>query len=184
MSIRRRIKAVEQRDRKEVLAECVIPFEEAYTKLLENIRDYQMFFGAGVSVSAGLPTAQDMVDSIVVKVFEKSNPAKRGQMTAEELQDWVSRQKWFNPAYKYVSTLEKEYPSVFLRTELFKEMLKGKQPSPSHLMYVIGVKTGKFHPLLYTTNWDTLAEDAYYILRGTNCITIRAIDELKFVSLD
>ncbi|MCD6282514.1 tetratricopeptide repeat protein [bacterium] len=184
MSIRRRIKAVEERDRKEVLAECVIPLEDAYAKLIENIRDYQMFFGAGVSVSAGVPLAEDIVDSIVVRVFEKSNPARRGQVSADELKEWVARQKWYNPAYKYVSALEKEYPSVFLRTELFKGLLKGKQPSPTHLMYVIGVKAGKLNPVLYTTNWDTLTEDAYYILRGTSCMTVRSIDELKLVNLE
>ena len=184
MSIRRRIKAVEERDRKEVLAECVVPLEDAYAQLMENIRDYQMFFGAGVSVSAGLPLSSDIVDSIVVRVFEKSNPARRGQVSADELKEWVARQKWYNPGYKYVSALEKEYPSVFLRTELFKGLLKGKQPSPTHLMYVIGVKAGKLNPILYTTNWDTLAEDAYYILRGTSCITVRSIDELKLVKHD
>ena len=184
MSIRRRIKTVDQRDRKEVLAECIIPFEDAYAKLMANIRDYQMFFGAGVSVSAGVPQALEIVDSITVRVFEKANPAKRGQVTADELREWVVRQKWYNPNYKYISVLEKEYPSVYLRTQLFKDLLKGKQPSPTHLLYVIGVKAGKLHPILYTTNWDTLAEDAYYILRGTSCITSRSIDELKLVNLD
>ncbi len=184
MSIRRRIKAVDQKDRKEVLAECVVPFEEAYNRLLANISEYHMFFGAGVSMSAGLPLADEIVDQVIVKVFEKSNPAKRGQVAADELKEWVTRQKWFNPAYKYVSALEKEYPSVYLRTELFKGMLQGKQPSPTHLLYVIGVKTGKFSPLLFTTNWDTLAEDAYYVLRGISCIAVRAVDELKLVNLE
>jgi len=184
MSIRRRIKAVEQRDRKEVLNETVIPFEQAYQMLLPKLKQYHMFFGAGVSSSAGVPLSEDIVNSVIVKVFEKSNPAKRGQVTAEDLREWVSRQKWFNPNYRYVSALEKEYPSVYLRTELFKELLKGKQPSPTHLIYVIGVKSGHFAPILYTTNWDTLAEDAYYILRGTNCITIRSIDALKMVNLE
>lgn len=184
MSIRRKIKAVEQRDRKEVLSETVIPFEQAYQTLLPKLKNFHVFFGAGVSASAGVPLAEGIVDSVIVKVYEKSNPAKRGQVTAEDLKEWVSRQKWFNPNFRYVSALEKEYPSVYLRTELFKGLLKGRQPSPSHLIYVIGVKSGHFAPMLYTTNWDTLAEDAYYILRGTNCITIRSIDALKIVNLE
>jgi len=184
MSIRRRIKAVEQRDRKEVLNETVIPFDQAYEMLLPKLKKFHVFFGAGVSASAGVPLAEQIVSSVIVRVFEKSNPAKRGQVTAEDLREWVSRQKWFNPNFRYVSALEKEYPSVYLRTELFKDLLKGKQPSPSHLVYVIGVKSGHLAPVLYTTNWDTLAEDAYYILRGTNCITIRSIDALKMVNLE
>ena len=97
------------------------------------------------------------------------------------LREWVSREKWYNPNFAYISALEKEYPSVYLRTELFRRYMKGRFPGPAQLMYAIGVKEGKLAPRCYTTNWDTLTEDAFYWLRGTNCITIKGPDQLREV---
>jgi tetratricopeptide (TPR) repeat protein len=180
MSIRRRIK-VETRDRKDVLNEAVVTQEEFLEKFLERPNRFQFLFGAGFSASAGVPLSQQIIDEIVVKVFEKSNPAKRGTMNAEDLKDWLSREKWYNVNFAYISALEKEYPSVYLRTELFRRYMKGRFPSPGQLMHAIGVKEDKLNPRCYTTNWDTLTEDAFYWLRGTNCVTIRGIDQLREV---
>ncbi|MEZ5338457.1 MAG: tetratricopeptide repeat protein [bacterium] len=177
MSIRRRIK-VEQRDRKDVLNEAIISQDEFLEKFYSRPGKFQFFFGAGMSVSAGIPLSRDIIDEIIVKVFEKTNPAKRGQMTADELSDWVSREKWFNPNYAYISALEKEFPSVYLRTELFRRYMEGRFPSPAQLNFAIGVKEGKLNNRVYTTNWDTLTEDAFYWLRGTNCVTIKGPDQL------
>jgi tetratricopeptide (TPR) repeat protein len=180
MSIRRRIK-VEQRDRRDVLNEAVITQEEFLQKFFARPTRFHFLFGAGMSISAGIPLSKQIIDEIIVKVFEKTNPAKRGLVTAEELKDWVSREKWFNPNYSYISALEKEYPSVYLRTELFKRYMKGRFPSPAQLLYAIGVKEGKLANRCYTTNWDTLTEDAFYWLRGTNCVTIKGPDQLREV---
>jgi tetratricopeptide (TPR) repeat protein len=180
MSIRRRIK-VEQRDRKEVLEEAVISQDEFFDKFFANPAGFQWFFGAGVSRSSGVPLAQEIVDEVIVKVWEKVNPAKRGTAEAEELREWVNREKWFNPNFAYISALEKEYPSTYLRTELFKRYMRGKFPTPAQLMFAIGVKEEKLANRLYTTNWDTLSEDAFYWLRGTNCVTIKKLDKLRDV---
>ena len=180
MSIRRRIK-VETRDRKDVLNEAIVTQDTFLERFFARPLKYQFFFGAGMSASAGLPLSQEIINEIIVRIFEKSNPAKRGQVTADDLHEWVSREKWFNPNFPYISTLEKEYPSVVLRTELFKRYLRGRFPSPAQLMYAIGVKEGKLSNRCYTTNWDTLTEDAFYWLRGTNCVTIKGPDQLREV---
>jgi len=180
MSIRRRIK-VETRDRKDVLNEAIVTQEEILEKFFAQPKKYQFMFGAGMSASAGVPLSQQIIDEIIVKVFEKTNPAKRGQMSADDLKEWVSREKWFNPNFGYISALEKEYPSVYLRTELFKRYMRGRFPSPAQLMYAIGVKEEKLANRSYTTNWDTLAEDAFYWLRGVNCVTIKGPDQLREV---
>jgi tetratricopeptide (TPR) repeat protein len=180
MSIRRRIK-VESRDRKDVLAAAIITQDDFYERFFAQPSRFQFFFGAGMSASTGVPLSQQIIDEIIVRVFEKTNPAKRGQVLADELKDWVSREKWFNPNFSYISTLEKEYPSVYLRTELFKRYMRGKFPSPAQLMYAIGVKEEKLSNRSYTTNWDTLTEDSFYWLRGTNCVTIKGPDQLREV---
>jgi len=180
MSIRRRIK-VETRDRKDVLAEAIISQADFLERFFNRPQKFQFLFGAGASASAGVPLAEQMIAEIIVKVFEKTNPTKRGQVTAEDLREWVSREKWYNPNFPYITTLEKEYPSVYLRTELFKHYMRGRFPSPAQLMYAIGVKEGKLANRCYTTNWDTLTEDAFYWLRGTNCTTIKGPDQLREV---
>jgi tetratricopeptide (TPR) repeat protein len=180
MSIRRRIK-VETRDRKDVLNEAIISQAEFLERLFAKPLKHHFLFGSGMSASAGVPMSEQMISEIIVKVFEKTNPAKRGQVTAEDLREWVSREKWYNPNFAYISTLEKEYPSVYLRTELFKHYMRGRFPTPAQLMFAIGVKEGKLANRCYTTNWDTLTEDAFYWLRGTNCVTIKGPDQLREV---
>lgn len=178
MSIRRRIK-VETRDRKDVLAEAIISQADFLERFYSRPQKFQFLFGAGMSVSAGVPLSEQIIAEVIVKVFEKTNPAKRGQVTAEDLREWVSREKWYNPNFAYITTLEKEYPSVYLRTELFKHYMRGRFPTPAQLMYAIGVKESKLNNRCYTTNWDTLTEDAFYWLRGTNCTTIKGPDQLR-----
>jgi tetratricopeptide (TPR) repeat protein len=180
MSIRRRIK-VETKDRRDVLNEAVITQDQFFERFFAKPTGFEFLFGAGMSASAGIPLTRQIIDEIIVKVFEKTNPSKRGMVNAEELKEWVSREKWFNPNYAYISTLEKEYPSAYLRTELFKRYMKGRFPSPAQLIYAIGVKEGKLNNRCYTTNWDTLTEDAFYWLRGTNCVTIKSPDQLREV---
>jgi len=90
MSIRRRIK-VETRDRRDVLNEAVITQEQFLQEFFAKPQAHQFLFGAGMSASAGIPLTRQIIDEIIVKVFEKTNPSKRGQVNAEELKDWVSR---------------------------------------------------------------------------------------------
>ena len=180
MSIRRRIK-IETRDRKDVLNEAIITQDEFLERFFERPRKFQFFFGAGMSARLGCRSRRRSLTKSSSRVFEKSNPAKRGQLSADDLKEWVSREKWFNPNFAYISALEKEYPSQYLRTDLFKRYMRGKFPTPAQLNYAIGVKEEKLNNRSYTTNWDTLVEDAFYWLRGTNCVTIKGVDQLREV---
>ncbi|MCD6119820.1 tetratricopeptide repeat protein [bacterium] len=175
---------VEELDPKQVFEEAFISEEEAIERIVASGLDWQFLVGAGVSQSAGMPVSKEIVDEISVKVYEKTHPAQRGLVNAEDIADWLSKEKWFNEDYQYITCLEKEYPANTLRREYFGEIMEGKDPSPSHFTLALAVKFGKINPLVHTTNWDTLLEDAFYLLRGVTCIPIKDVDMLSEIKDD
>ncbi|GEM_PF-1590828 len=181
---RRREEGEEPKERKEVLEELVISEDEAIEYIAQRGPKMQFWVGAGFSVSSGVPLAQEMIDEITVKVFEKTNPDKRGKVTAADLQEWLHRQKWFNPDYAYASALEKEYPSRTLRKEFFEKLLDGKDPSPADFYLTIAIKHRKINPLIWTTNFDDLLEKSFYLIRRTSAISIRNPDDVKLIRDD
>ncbi len=181
---RQKEKELMELDPKQVFEESFISEEEALERIAANGKEWQFFVGAGVSQSAGMPVSQEIVDEISVIVYEKMHPARRGMVKAEDIADWLGKEKWFNKDYAYISCLEKEYPANTLRKEYFSKLLKGKDPSPGHFLLALAVKFGKINPLIYTTNWDTLLEDAFYLLRGVTCITIKDVEHLPEIKDD
>ena len=69
MSIRRRIK-VETRDRRDVLNEAVITQEQFFERFFAQPQSHQFLFGAGMSVSAGIPLTKQIIDEIIFAVEE------------------------------------------------------------------------------------------------------------------
>ena len=181
---RQKTEEVQELDPKQVFEESYIRQEEALERIIADGKNWQFLIGAGVSASAGMPTSQEIVDDISVKQYERTHPAQRGLVKPADIADWLIKEKWFNKDYQYISCLEKEYPANTLRREYFAKLLAGKDPSPSHYTLALLVKHGKINPLLYTTNWDTLLEDAFYLLRGVTCITIKDIDLLNEIKPD
>ncbi|MEP0813719.1 MAG: tetratricopeptide repeat protein [bacterium] len=181
---RQKVEEVEELDPKQVFEESFISQDEAIERIAANGTAWQFFVGAGVSQSAAMPTSQEIVDEISVRQYERTHPAQRGLVKAADIVDWLYKEKWFNKDYQYISCLEKEYPANTLRKEYFSKLMEGKDPSPSHFTLALLVKFGKINPLLYTTNWDTLLEDAFYLLRGVTCITIKDIDSLPELKRD
>jgi tetratricopeptide (TPR) repeat protein len=181
---RQKAEEIEELDPKHVFEESFISEDEALERIAAASRDYQFLIGAGVSQSAGMPASKEIIDEICVRVYEKTHPAKRGLVKADDIADWLYKEKWFNKDYQYITCLEKEYPANTLRREYFSTLLKGKDPSPGHYTLALAVKFDKIRPLIYTTNWDTLLEDAFYLLRGVTCITIKDVDSLKEIKDD
>jgi tetratricopeptide (TPR) repeat protein len=181
---RHKAEEIEELDPKQIFEESLISEDEAVERIASNSTDWQFMLGSGVSQSAGMPVSKDIVDEISVRVYEKTHPAKRGLVKPDDIADWLFKEKWFNKDYQYITCLEKEYPANTLRREYFGNIMAGKDPSPAHYCLALAVKFNKIKPLIYTTNWDTLLEDAFYLLRGVTCITIKDVDSLAEIKND
>lgn len=173
-----------ERVARDVFNELSLTEAEALQQIAERPQNFYFWIGAGCSVSSGIPLSSEIIDYISVRVYEKTHPADRGKKTAADIFDWLKREKWFNTNFPYISALEKEFPSVTLRTEYFSKLIKDKDPSPSHFHLAMQMKHHKLANTLVTTNFDNLLEKAFAILKGVSIITIRAFDQLSEIKDD
>jgi hypothetical protein len=133
------------------------------------------FFGAGTSISAGLPSAWDLVWEFKRKIFcseegyqislfsNLSDPAIRKQ-----IQSYFDSKEEYpieNSIEEYSFYFEKAYPSARDRSDYLMQQLQGMQNSFGHKVIGVLLKN-EFIKLIFTTNFDKAFENA-------------AIDELK-----
>lgn len=127
------------------------------------------FFGAGTSVSAGLPTAWDLVwefkrriycseEGYHISLFSNlSDPAIRNQIQSyfNSKEEYPSE----NSIEEYSFYFEKAYPSARDRSDYLMQQLQGIQNSFGHK--VIGVlMKNDLMKLIFTTNFDKAFENA------------------------
>ena len=145
-------------------------------QLLEFIRLYPLraktmvwFVGAGTSVSAGLPTAWDLVWEFKRRIYcseegyhisllgNLSDPAIRNQ-----IQSYFNSKEEYpkeNSIEEYSYYFKKTYPSAKDRSEYLMQQLQGMQNSFGHK--VIGVlMKNELLKLIFTTNFDKAFENA------------------------
>lgn len=173
-----------ERVARDVFNELSISEAEALQKIAERPQNFYFWIGAGCSVSSGIPLSSEIIDYISVRVYEKTHPADRGKKTAADIYDWLKREKWYNVNFPYISALEKEFPSVTLRTEYFSKLIKDKDASPTHFHIAMQMKHHKLSNTIITTNFDNLLEKAFALLKGVSIITIRAFDQLNEIKDD
>jgi NAD-dependent SIR2 family protein deacetylase len=151
-------------------------------QLSEFIRLYPLraktmawFFGAGTSVSAGLPTAWDLVWEFKLRIYcseegyhislfsNLSDPAIRNQ-----IQSYFNGKEGYpkeNSVEEYSHYFEKAFPSAKDRSEYLMQQLQGMQNSFGHKVIGVLMKNDLLK-LIFTTNFDKAFENA-------------AIDQLK-----
>jgi len=130
--------------------------------LVESIRNREMvlFAGAGLSLSAGLPSAASIARALAAKLQRDGRPVN------SELQGQLDK-----VAEKFELTYKR--PQLVSDVQLLVQANPSDAPSPSHLLLASLVKKG-FVKTIVTTNYDTLIEDACSSL-GT-AITVVAHD--------
>lgn len=134
------------------------------------------FLGAGASVSAGVPTAWDMIWQFkqilyaaqrrvpLATIADTSNPSVRALLNAH-----VSGSGSLPPPGapdEYAALFEAAYPAEKDRRTFIDGMIGGAKPAYGHLALAALFKAGHAH-LVWTTNFDHLVADACAQTYGT-----------------
>lgn len=130
--------------------------------------------GAGASAGSGVPTAGQLIDRLLTELYAREN-----NMTVAEVErrpDWITRVR---SAYDGRNGLPKlsdtaMYSAVFdrvfrerdVRARWLESVLDGRAPHFGHHVLAAMMSAGAA-PLVVTTNFDLLIEDAYDKLRAT-----------------
>lgn len=134
------------------------------------------FLGAGCSVSAGIPTAGDMVWDFkrllycsenrcpIQSVPQLTDPAFRDRLTA-----YFSAKENYPPNgddSEYSFYFQETYPDERERRKYIDHVVTGRRPPLGHLALGALAKLGKLKRV-WTTNFDRLLEDAFVTMLGS-----------------
>ncbi|MBI2270310.1 MAG: SIR2 family protein [Bacteroidetes bacterium] len=132
-------------------------------------KQFAWFFGAGTSVSAGMPTASDLVWEFKRRIYcslerydislfnNLSDPAIRNQ-----IQSYFDAKQSYpksNSTDEYSVYFEEAYPSATDRSTYLMQQLQGMQNSFGHKVIGVLMKNDLIR-LIFTTNFDKAFENA------------------------
>ncbi|GAA3275425.1 hypothetical protein GCM10020258_54470 [Sphingomonas yabuuchiae] len=143
------------------------------------------FLGAGASVSAGVPTAWDMIWQFKQILYARSGVplstiADTGNPSVRALLDAHVSGSGSLPVPgapdEYAALFEAAYPAEKDRRTFIDGMIGGAKPAYGHLALAALLKAGHAH-LIWTTNFDHLVADACAQTYGTTkSLSVVALD--------
>lgn len=130
-------------------------------------RNTAWLVGAGTSAEAGVPTAGHLIDHLLVELYASDSGLPTDQV--------VGRPRWQDSVYPlydgqgglppisddafYSAIFERVFPDRDARARFVMEVLAGRQPH--HGQHILaGLAASSLAPLLVTTNFDQLLEEA------------------------
>jgi NAD-dependent SIR2 family protein deacetylase len=123
--------------------------------------------GAGASADAGVPTAGQLIDELLAVMYCSDNGIRRSDLARDPR--WQQRVRGFYDGRHglppladnafYSAIFEMVYRDRDARARFVRGQLAGRRPHPGQHMLAALVAAG-LTPVLITTNFDTLLEDA------------------------
>jgi SIR2-like domain len=123
--------------------------------------------GAGASADAHVPTASQLVDQLLATLYSSETGLRRTELMSDPR--WQQRVRSFYdgthglPGFAdnafYSAIFERTYPDRDTRARFVLDQLSGRQPHLGQHLLAALVAAG-LAPLVITTNFDTLLEDA------------------------
>lgn len=128
-----------------------------------------VFLGAGVSRTAGIPLAGEIVLSLGERLRKEG---ATGADTEENLQQWLERQPFYDKDEPYASVLDATFPNPAERAGYFETLMGEARPGKAHLALAALMQHGVI-PCVLTTNFDRLMEYAIVrVCRQMPCVLL------------
>ncbi len=123
-----------------------------------------VFIGAGVSVSAGIPSAWGIIEDLGRRLLGDD------QLTPEQVIAGLETLPFYDRANPYASVMDAAFPSESERARYFEELISDRAPTPAHEAVAALVGCG-YGSILATTNFDRLMEQAVFkVCRHMPCV--------------
>jgi len=128
-------------------------------KMKEEPRTLAILIGAGISRSAGIPLASEIVDSIIQQKTQDLRRIEPGLTEADLEMVFKEHGLFLDPRHNYSDAIRFAYPTRQDRQRFFHSLYVGKSPSPGHRYLAEIIKQG-YVDTIFTTNFDPLMENA------------------------
>ena len=142
---------------------------------------FDLFYGAGLSAEAGVPTANQICNDIAKTQLRINQIKGNPDLKSPACERWlIEKLAWDRPDEKYAKSIRFQYPAAAARAEFFRQTLAGIRPSFAHHGAAILMSAKIIGRTCFTTNFDKLLETAF-VNQGTHeCQAIRTPNELQY----
>lgn len=144
--------------------------------------NYNLFFGAGCSVSSGVRPASELIDEWVSDLYERFNfksPASTGEAKAYFENNHSS---WYNKDNSYSSLFEKTYEFASQRRRFVEREVDKTLPAIGYA-YLTSLVSQKYFNTIFTTNFDDLINEAFYQFSNERPLLCAHDSSIKSISI-
>lgn len=159
----------------------IVTDREAAAQILEARGAYYAFFGAGLSVEAGVPTANQICERVAKKQLNIHGFGEAPELDEPEVKTWLSQNlAWDRIDERYANCIRIQYANPADRVEFFRRILSGVRPSFAHHGAAILMNEGLLSRTCLTTNFDKLLEYSFATLGDLECQPLRTTSEVQY----
>lgn len=153
----------------------------AAAQILEASGAYHAFWGAGLSVEAGVPTANEICQLIAKNQLRIHGFGEDAPLDAADTRDWLSKNlAWDRADEKYAKCIHTQYVNPADRVEFFRQTLTGVRPSFAHYGAALLMSHRILARTSITTNFDKLLETAFAAQGLRECQPLRTASEVQY----
>lgn len=144
--------------------------------------NYNLFFGAGCSVSSGIRPASQLIEEWVGDLYERFN-YKLPLSIEEAVHYFESKQSsWYNKDNAYSSLFEKTYEFASQRRRFVEREVDKALPSIGYA-YLTSLTNKKYFNTIFTTNFDDLINEAFYQFSNDRPLLCAHDSSIKSISI-
>lgn len=165
----------------------VVSEGDAAAAVLRNKPNFLPWIGAGVSIEARIPGAQQICELLAdkyisqIQLERQLNKLANASISTEERQSLLSKElHWHDVSTRYARTIKRVYAGRPDRVDFFRRLVSGRSPAFAHYATALLVQNGVFSSDCLTTNFDKLLEKAFHDVGLMECQPIRSAEELEF----
>src|SRR6185369_7417537 len=159
----------------------VVSDRVAAAQILQTRGAYNGFFGAGLSVEAGVPTADQICVQIAKSQLRIYGFGESADINAPDVHDWLIKNLgWQYTEERYAKCIRTQFANPADRVDFFRRELAQVSPSFAHHGAAILMSEGVLSRTCLTTNFDKLLETAFATQGKTECQALRTAGEVQY----
>lgn len=153
------------------------------TKESNSAANYSIFLGAGASVTSGIRPASELVKEWASELYKRFC-LDDSDKEFSEIQEYFesNHSSWYRPEHSYSSLFEKKFDLPIQRRRFVEQEVDGKYPSIGYA-YLISLVDNNFFNTIFTTNFDDLVNEAFYLFSNTRPIVCAHDSSINSISI-
>lgn len=144
--------------------------------------NYNLFFGAGCSVTSGIRPAGKLIEEWIFELYERFNTNKPDSIEEAKKYLETNHSSWYNKDNAYSSLFEKTYEFASQRRRFVETEVDKTLPAIGYA-YLTSLVTHKYFNTIFTTNFDDLINEAFYQFSNERPLLCAHDSSIKSISI-